>query len=202
MTYCSSCGTENSTNKFCNSCGRPLSVDAKPNLNTSQAGSSRAMWAHLAPLLLAVFAFTIGSFMPGDQYLSPPNGDFVSILGLPFLQIIPLLVLWIPPLIVRTSSKSSEFDRRHAGASLNNQISLFLYIGFVVLLGVFTTIGTFSNSSNFSINGFAQSLMVVVSMFLVLGVLGMVSLVSSILGSVAASNGKEFRYPLAIRFLK
>jgi uncharacterized Tic20 family protein len=85
---------------------------------------------------------------------------------------------FLAPLAVMLMTKDrSEFVRRHAVESLNFQISVLIYAAVSVVL-------------------------IVVLIGLVLLVcLGVFWLVSVILGGVAASQGRDFRYPLNIRFV-
>jgi uncharacterized Tic20 family protein len=115
------------------------------------------MWAHLAPLLGAVVA---------------P------------LVYVTLLVLWLPAVLIRASDKATDFDRRHATESLNFQISLALYIGSALILGVATL----------------SLALIILGPLLVL--LAITAVVLNILAAVAANAGREYRYPLTIRFVK
>jgi uncharacterized Tic20 family protein len=85
---------------------------------------------------------------------------------------------FLAPLAVMLMTKGrSEFVRRHAVESLNFQISTLIYAAVSVVL-IFVLIG-----------------------LLLLALLGIVWLISVILGGVAASQGRDFRYPLNIRFI-
>ena len=86
---------------------------------------------------------------------------------------------FLVPLIVWLVKKDeSEFVAEHAKESLNFQISLILYIMASAIL-VFIIIGIF------------LSIAIVI-----------LSLVTVILASVAASKGEMYKYPLCIRFIK
>lgn len=86
---------------------------------------------------------------------------------------------FLVPLIVWLVKKDeSEFVAEHAKESLNFQISLILYIMASAIL-VFIIIGIF-----------------------LLFAIGILSLVTVILASVAASKGEMYKYPLCIRFIK
>lgn len=164
MGYCVSCAKDVKTGKFCPACGRQLLSDAElktqatVTLEPVASGKSNlAMWAHLAPLLGAVIA---------------P------------LVYVTLLVLWLPAVLIRSSDKATDFDRRHATESLNFQISLALYIGSALILGVATL----------------SLALVILGPLLVL--LAITAVVLNILAAVAANAGREYRYPLTIRFVK
>ena len=88
------------------------------------------------------------------------------------------LGLLAPLFVLLTKGKESEFIRRHAVESLNFQINALIWIAvsvilFLVLIGIF-----------------------------MLAIFGIYYLIVVILGSVAASRGRSFRYPLIIRFVK
>ena len=166
MGFCVSCAKDVKTGKFCPTCGRQLlsttelkaeSTAAVNSAPTATGKSNLAMWAHLAPLLGAV--------------VSP-------------LIYITLLVLWLPGVLIRSSKNATEFDKRHATESLNFQISLAIYIGASVVVGIAT----------------------LTLAFLVLAIplmaLGVAAVVFNIMGAVAANAGREYRYPLTIRFVK
>jgi len=86
--------------------------------------------------------------------------------------------------LIRSSKNATEFDKRHATESLNFQISLAIYIGASVVVGIAT----------------------LTLAFLVLAIplmaLGIAAVVFNIMGAVAANAGREYRYPLTIRFVK
>jgi uncharacterized protein len=94
-----------------------------------------------------------------------------------------LVAAWIamgflcPLVIMLVKGDSSPFVRRHAVESLNFQISLLIYLAVSAVL-----------------------VLVVVGLFM-LAALAIFALVVIIQASVAASNGREFRYPLCIRLV-
>jgi uncharacterized Tic20 family protein len=91
------------------------------------------------------------------------------------------LVIW---LIYRDRS---EYVRRHALESLNFQLSLLIYSigsGFVVVILTFVTFG-----------------LAALLLIPLLAIGAIAALVVIIRGSVAASNGQEYRYPLTIRLV-
>ncbi|TWD75309.1 hypothetical protein FB561_6747 [Kribbella amoyensis] len=89
------------------------------------------------------------------------------------------------PLVVWLLYRSrSEFVRRHAVESLNFQLSLLIYAVVAGLLIVIT---------------FGLGVIVV----LPLAAIGAIAaLVLIILATVAASNGRDYRYPLTLRMVK
>jgi uncharacterized Tic20 family protein len=83
-----------------------------------------------------------------------------------------------PFFVLLTKGKESAFVRRHAVESLNFQINALLWVAISVFLFV-----------------------IVIGVFM-LAIYGLFYLVAVILGSVAASRGHRFRYPLTFRFVK
>jgi uncharacterized Tic20 family protein len=78
----------------------------------------------------------------------------------------------------------SEFVRRHALESLNFQLSLLIYTVVAVVLILIT---------------FGLGVLIVIPL-VVIGAVA--ALVVIILATVAASNGREYRYPLTIRLVR
>jgi len=94
------------------------------------------------------------------------------------------LLLWLPGVLIRQSASATDFDRRHATESLNFQLSLLLYIAAGTVFSIITIgIGLF-------IAGPA-----------LIG-LAIAALVFNIMAISAANAGREYRYPLTIRFVK
>lgn len=86
---------------------------------------------------------------------------------------------FIVPLIVWLVKKEdSPFASEHAKESLNFQISLIIYIMVSAIL-----------------------MLIVVGIFLMIAV-GIFSFITIILATIAASNGKMYRYPLNIPFIR
>jgi uncharacterized Tic20 family protein len=88
------------------------------------------------------------------------------------------LGLLAPLLVLVTKGKESAFVRRHAVESLNFQINALIWIAisailFVIVIGIF-----------------------------MLAIFGVYYLIVVIMGSVAASRGHRFRYPLIFRFVR
>ncbi|NBQ98028.1 MAG: DUF4870 domain-containing protein [Microbacteriaceae bacterium] len=191
MPVCLTCQLEVPESQFCNNCGRPLAAEVRTTV-----GSNRASFVHWGPLALAASALLLQQAFPGEYWANLTQSTFL--LGL-LLSIFPLLLLWVPGLIILVSAKSSEFDKAHAKASLNNQISLFIYISIIMALFVGTTFNAFATGMPF---GNAGPWLVLLVGLLLLSVAGICALVFSILGAAAAGSGKLYKYPLSIRFLK
>lgn len=88
------------------------------------------------------------------------------------------LGLLAPLFVLLTKGKESDFVRRHAVESLNFQINALVWmvisvVLFLVLIGIF-----------------------------MLAIVGIWYLIAVIMGSLAASKGRRFRYAFIIRFVK
>ena len=112
-------------------------------------------------------------------HLAPILGAFLTI-----WFFVAALILWIPGLLIRNSTTATEFEKRHATESMNFQLTLL----------ILTVIGTV-----FSIATLGVGLLVVVP---AAAAIGLASLIFMIMGAVAGNDGREFRYPLSIRFVK
>ena len=98
-----------------------------------------------------------------------------------FLGLVALL--WLPGLLIRNGAKT-DFERRHATESLNFQLSLLIYIAAGFVVGI-ATIGV----------GF----LLIAPAALCIAI---AAIVFMIIATVSAAGGKEYRYPLSIRFVK
>jgi uncharacterized Tic20 family protein len=97
---------------------------------------------------------------------------------------VALFLLWLPGLLIRNSATSTEFEKRHATESMNFQLTLLIFSAVAVVFSIFTLgIGV---------------LLVVPAAFAV----SIAALIFMILGAVAANDGREYRYPVSIRFVK
>ena len=155
MAFCSSCGTDYGQSASCTNCGMPQGYSATPTAGTNS--NTLAMWAHIAPLIVGL----VGSF-----------------------AIVPALLTWLPPLIIKQLRPNDEFLKRHANESLNFQLQwIILSVPLASVLTLFTV---------FTL-GFGALLVVPI-----VAVLGMLLLLMMILAAVAASNGKEHQYPFML----
>jgi len=93
------------------------------------------------------------------------------------------LGLIAPLVVLLLAGQRSEFVRKHATESLNFQIGLLIYSIVAVVLGI-VTLGI--------------GLIVIVPVAIVVAVVALVLIIKA---GVDASNGREFRYPLNIRFV-
>jgi uncharacterized Tic20 family protein len=94
------------------------------------------------------------------------------------------LLLWLPGVLIRQSASATDFDRRHATESLNFQLSLLLYIAAGTVFSIIT-IGIGLLVAGPALIGLAIA-----------------ALVFNIMAISAANGGREYRYPLTIRFVK
>ena len=124
----------------------------------------------------------------------------VAVAVLPFGHILgPLIVFLI-------KGRESEFVAEHARASLNYQItvSIVMIVGVVIALGaMFGLIATGAAGQDSVTTGYAASLVALWIVFAIVAVLVvLISLIFIIVGTVAASDGRPYTYPFAIRFLR
>ncbi|MEO1259571.1 MAG: DUF4870 domain-containing protein [Bacteroidota bacterium] len=112
-----------------------------------------------------------------EEYDYHPTQDEKNIALLS--HVLTLLAWFIAPLIIYLVKKDeSDYIREHAVESLNFQLSLTIYmIASVVLILVF------------------------IGFFLLIG-FSIMALVVVIIATIKASEGKPYRYPLTIRFIK
>ncbi|NDE69223.1 MAG: DUF4870 domain-containing protein [Microbacteriaceae bacterium] len=94
------------------------------------------------------------------------------------------ILLWLPGVLIRQSASATDFDRRHATESLNFQLSLLLYIAAGTVFSIIT-IGIGILIAGPALIGLAIA-----------------ALVFNIMAISAANAGREYRYPLTIRFVK
>ena len=97
---------------------------------------------------------------------------------------VALFLLWLPGLLIRNSATSTEFEKRHATESMNFQLTLLIFSAVAVVFSIFT---------------FGLGVLLVVPAAFVVSI---AALIFMILGAVAANDGREYRYPVSIRFVK
>ncbi len=112
-------------------------------------------------------------------HLAPLIALFVSL-----VFFVALFLLWLPGLLVRNSTTATDFDKRHATESMNFHLTMLI---FTIPATIFTLVTFF------------VGIVLVAPAALALGI---VALIFMIMGAVAAGDGKEYRYPLTIRFVK
>jgi uncharacterized Tic20 family protein len=125
----------------------------------------------------------------------------VAIAGMPFGHVLGPLVVYL------IKGHESEFVGEHARASLNYQItvSIFFIVAVIVALGImFGILIPMSALPSDSTSTTAGVSLVVFWLAFGLGVLFVLlaSLIFIVMGTVAASEGRPYTYPLAIRFLR
>jgi uncharacterized Tic20 family protein len=97
---------------------------------------------------------------------------------------VALFLLWLPGLLIRNSATASDFEKRHATESMNFQLTILIFSVAATAFS-FATIGL--------------GLLITVPAAIAVSI---AALVFMILGAVAANDGREFRYPVSIRFVK
>ena len=105
-----------------------------------------------------------------------------NVLG--YITGITWVLTWLPGFIIRGSASATDFDRRHATESLNFQLTMLLTAVAGTVLGVLTLFIGF---------------LVIIPALIIIQIVG---LVFTIQATVAASNLREYRYPISIRFVK
>jgi uncharacterized Tic20 family protein len=151
-------------------------------------GNIKAILVHLTPLLLVVLTPSL-SF------------DVVQVLWY-LLVFVLALILFLPAIIILLSGKSTDFERRHASAYLNFEISSLLYVGALVgaYLWIFNDMSAKTAGEFQGIN--SPIALLSISFVLLLLVSISVILTFHFRAAIAAYKGEEYRYPIAIRFLK
>jgi uncharacterized Tic20 family protein len=123
----------------------------------------------------------------------------VAVAGLPFGHIVGPLIVYL------IKAHESEFVAEHARASLNYQITVSI-IGLIgILVAVAAMFGLIATGAmvHSEDTGYATSLVALwVTFGVVIALVFLFSLIFIIAGTVAASNGRPYTYPFAIRFLR
>jgi uncharacterized protein len=122
----------------------------------------------------------------------------VAIAGLPFGHIIGPLVVYL------VKGHESEFVGEHARASLNYQITVSIFVIVALIVGFAVTLGFIVpefSSSDSTIAGLSIGT-IWIAFALAVSVVVLGSVVFIILGTLAASQGRPYAYPFAIRFLR
>lgn len=113
------------------------------------------------------------------------------------------------PLVVWLIKKDeSPFVNRHGKAALNFQISMILYgalligFGFVCLTAVLNADRGRFSGEQLIVGPWRLDAALVTPLFLLIASLALFDLVCVIVGAVRANKGREYRYPLAIPFIR
>lgn len=126
----------------------------------------------------------------------------IAVAGLPFGHVIGPLVVYL------IKGHESPFVGEHARASLNYQLTISLLgfcavlVGIAVFFAFVLAAGTqaeHARGSDAAAFGFVGLWVLVAAIVLSLMLL---SLIFIIMGSVAASSGRPYQYPFAIRFVR
>ncbi len=122
----------------------------------------------------------------------------VAVAGMPFGHVLGPLVVYL------IKGHESEFVGEHARASLNYQISISIFAIVATIIAVAVTLGyivPLSSSGDSSVPGFnLAALWIAFAVAALIAVLA--SILFIILGTLAASEGRAYTYPFAIRFLR
>ena len=122
----------------------------------------------------------------------------VAVAGMPFGHVLGPLVVYL------IKGHESEFVGEHARASLNYQISISVFAIVAIIIAAAATLGfiiPMSSSADSSVTGFNLA-----ALWIGVGVAALLTVLASILfiilGTLAASEGRSYTYPFAIRFLR
>lgn len=121
----------------------------------------------------------------------------VAVVGLPFGHVLGPLVVYL------VKGHESEFVGEHARASLNYQITISVLAIVAVIVALAATFGFIVPLSNADSTTAGFNL---AALWIAFGVGSLVVVLASILfiilGTLAASEGRTYNYPFAIRFLR
>ena len=122
---------------------------------------------------------------------------------------------FIFPLIFWTAKKNDPFVNEHGKQALNFQISLFLYLIFLIMVGI---AGAIFIGVNFSLEGsfymhdhhqwtgnpFEATPLIIYIMIMALLLLGLfvLNVYGVVSATIKAGEGRLYKYPLTINFLK
>jgi uncharacterized Tic20 family protein len=124
-------------------------------------------------------------------------GALVAVAGLPFGHVLGPLIVYL------IKGHESAFVGEHARASLNYQITISVLGIVAILVGVGFSLAFIAGSEP---SPDAKYGIAFVTLWVALGAAALVILLLSIIfiimGSIAASQGRPYTYPLAIRFLR
>lgn len=112
-------------------------------------------------------------------HLAPLISGFVGI-----WLTVALFLLWLPGLLIRNSATATDFDKRHATESMNFQLTILIFS---------------AGAAVFSLVTIGIGLFIVVPAAIAVSI---AALIFMIFGAVAANDGREYRYPISIRFVK
>lgn len=122
----------------------------------------------------------------------------IAVAGMPFGHVLGPLVVYL------MKGHESEFVGQHARASLNYQISISVFAIVATIIAAAVTLGyivPMSSSADSTAAGFnLAALWIGFAVVALLAVLA--SILFIILGTLAASEGRPYTYPFAIRFLR
>ena len=123
----------------------------------------------------------------------------VAVAGLPFGHVLGPLVVYL------VKGHESEFVAEHARASLNYQITISIVgvIALVIAIAawftlIFNVAAHTGHGERLGLSFLGVWLAIIGGVLLIL----IVSIVFIILGTIAASEGRPYTYPFAIRFLR
>lgn len=124
----------------------------------------------------------------------------VAVAGLPFGHLIGPLIVYL------IKAHESEFVASHAKASLNYQITVSLVGLVAIILAAALAFGFIFNSADESSTIATGVGIGLIAFWIAVGGVALLVLLLSvifiIMGTIAASDGRPYTYPFAIRFLR
>jgi hypothetical protein len=123
----------------------------------------------------------------------------VAVAGLPFGHIVGPLIVYL------IKGRESAFVAEHARASLNYQITVSIVglAGILVAVGAMFGLIATGATVHTAGAGYAGGLVALWVIFgIAVALVFLLSLIFIIAGTVAASSGRPYTYPFAIRFLR
>jgi uncharacterized protein len=122
----------------------------------------------------------------------------VAVAGLPFGHVLGPLIVYL------VKGHESEFVGEHARTSLNYQITISILVIVLVIVALAWTFGYMIPMSNSPDSATASASIGVlwIAFAIAMVVILLASLIFIIMGTVAASEGRPYTYPFAIRFLR
>ena len=179
MAYCSQCGSELWEGaQFCASCGAATGPAQAPS-QPAEAGDPTERSAEasvVAPSAAGLISKDIRNVAMFCHLAS-----FAGLVGVPFGNILGPLLVWL------LKREESTFIDAHGKEALNFQISVAIYASISIVL-MYASIFTVP--------------MIVLIGFVLLVALLVFGVVSVIIAAVRANSGQEYRYRLAMRFIK
>jgi uncharacterized Tic20 family protein len=136
-----------------------------------------------------------------NQALYAHVSGLLALTGLPFAHVIGPLVFYL-----QAKNTTSTFALENAREALNFQITAGIVWTIAIvayIVAIFSTLASVpAHASAMPPAGFFASMGVALAFVLVALLYALFDFICVILAAVAVSNGKSYRYPLSIRFVR